>query len=406
MMPSARLTQASFADLDLILADNFGRAAARAGVEHIIYVGGLTPSDEELSAHLESRCEVERALGAYGVRVTALRAALVVGPGGSSFRILRRLVERLPVMLCPKWTQTPTQPISIDDLVEIIAGTIERREVQGQVYDVGGPDVVTYQQMIADVAELLGKKRRLFPVPAVSPAVSRLWVSTVTGAPRSLVYPLVQSLRHEMVARDRRLQEKLGLPGRPWRKAARFAIHHERSPERVSTHARSRRRMLGKRRTVRSIQRLPRPPGATAEQIAHEYLRWLPVFLRHLLVVDVEDQRASFRLRFMRRPLLLLEFVPHRSSEDRAVFRVTGGLLTRSVAQQPGRLEFRTVPGGDHLLAAVHDFVPALPWYVYLATQALVHVAVMRRFGSHLSKVQPHALSAQGRDRQLLDSPA
>lgn len=394
MMPSARLTQASFADLDLVLADNFGRGAAAAGVEHIVYVGGLLPEGEPLSAHLESRGEVERTLRAYGARVTSLRAGLVVGEGGSSFRIVRRLVERLPVMLCPRWTQTPTQPIAIDDLVQLIAGCIDDPRVQGQVHDVGGPDVVTYREMIADVAQLLGKKRRLISVPAVSPAISRLWVSTVTGTSRSLVYPLVQSLRHPMVASDRTLQRTLEIPGRPWRDAARAALVPSSRPRPAPVTHRQRRRVLRRRRTVRSIQRLPRPEAASAEQIAHEYLRWLPVFLRHLLVVEVEGDTARFRLRPMRRPLLVLELSRARSEPERALFYVTGGLLAR-VEGRTGRLEFRVVPGGRHVLAAIHEFTPALPWYLYLVTQALVHLVVMRRFGAHLARLDAKSLGAR-----------
>jgi len=407
MMPSARLTQASFSDLDLILADNFGRGAARAGVRHIVYVGGLLPDHEALSAHLESRREVEGALGAYGVQVTALRAAMVVGPGGSSFRIMQRLVERLPVMLCPAWTETPTQPIARDDLVSIIAGCIDRPELRGEVYDVGGPDVVTYREMLADVAELLEKRRRLVPVPAFSPSLSRLWISLVTGAPRSLVYPLVQSLKHRMVAGDRRLQEALGIPGQPWRVAARKALAP--APEASASAssmtrfdpASSRKRAIRQRRTVRSVQRLPRPAEATAEEIAQEYLRWLPVFLRSLLVVDTEDDTARFRLRFMQRPLLVIELARERSSGERALFYVTGGLLARKVSR-PGRLEFRIVPGGRYVISAIHDFVPALPWYVYLVSQAVVHLVVMRCFGAHLARQGDRPLPAP---RRALSAP-
>ncbi|MEM9459413.1 MAG: NAD-dependent epimerase/dehydratase family protein, partial [Myxococcota bacterium] len=424
MMPSARLTQASFADLDLILADNFGRGAARAGVKHIVYVGGLLPEGQALSRHLDSRREVEQALGAYGVRVTSLRAGLVVGAEGSSFRILRRLVERLPVMLCPGWTRTRTQPIAIEDLVALIGGAIDHPEHQGKIHDVGGPDVLTYQEMIADVAALLGKNPRMVPVPAFSPSLSRLWVSLVTGASRSLVSPLVQSLRHEMVAGDRALQRALEIPGRPWREAARDALSSPSSETSASalcasvpvpTVTRERRRMLRRRRTVRSVQRLPRPEAASAEQIAHEYLQWLPAFLRHLLVVDVEGEEqhvARFRFRLMRRPLLVLELARERSNSQRALFYVTGGMLARQQGRT-GRLEFRTVPDGRYVLAAIHEFTPALPWYIYLVSQALVHLLVMRCFGAHLRRVDaralpaaPRALPEAGRDEVAHSEPA
>ena len=117
MMPSARLVQAKFADLDLLCADNFAKCAAEQGVKHIVYVGGLQPCGPTTSAHLESRLEVETALNTYGVPVTTLRAGMIVGGNGSSFQILKRLVERLPIMVCPSWTNTSTQPVALKDVV-------------------------------------------------------------------------------------------------------------------------------------------------------------------------------------------------------------------------------------------------------------------------------------------------
>ena len=129
MQPSARLSQGRFADMDLILADNVARAAK--GAKQILYLGGLIPEGEHLSEHLRSRLEVERALAAHGTPVTTLRAGLVIGPGGSSFRILRRLVERLPVMLCPAWTESLTQPIDLDTLIEVLVASLEDQQSEG-----------------------------------------------------------------------------------------------------------------------------------------------------------------------------------------------------------------------------------------------------------------------------------
>ena len=216
MLPTARLTQGSFADLDLLLADNFARAAARAGVKRIIYLGGLIPpSDEELSAHLASRLEVEAALASSGVPVTTLRAGLIVGGGGSSLRMLVRLVARLPMMIAPAWTRQPCQPIAVEDVIAILAGCVRDPGTAGETYDIGGPDVLSYREMMHETARILGKRRLIIPVPLFTPALSRLWVTLVTQTPRELVAPLVQSLRHSMVARDRRLQERLGIPGVP-----------------------------------------------------------------------------------------------------------------------------------------------------------------------------------------------
>ncbi len=392
MSPSARLTQASFADLDLILADNFGRAAAKAGVEHILYVGGLLPGDDDdLSEHLASRKEVEEALGAHGLPVTTLRAGLVVGAGGSSFQMLQRLVARLPVMLCPAWTRTETQPIALDDLLALLSACIDDDDLSGQVWDVGGPDTMTYREMISDVARLMGRKRLLIPVRWFSPGLSRLWVSLITGFPRALVRPLVYSLEHRMVPRDRALQERVGQEGVGWIDAAEAALRVRTKPALARSSPRATRRLARRafrsQRTVRSVQRLPRPEGRDARWVAQEYLRWLPAFMRPLLCTEREDDQVRIRLRFIERPLLTLRFSAERSSTDRALFYVEGGVLAATPAE--GRLEFRLAPNGTDVLAAIHEFVPRLPWYLYVVTQALAHLLVMWRFGQHLRHCAP-----------------
>ena len=202
MMPSARLTQGSFADLDLICADNFARAAKAAGVRQIVYLGGLIPTGEPLSEHLRSRLEVERTLGRYGTPVTALRAGIILGAHGSSFQILLRLVRRLPVMVLPKWTQTRTQPVALADVIALLAFAVGNRACFGRSFDLGTPETVSYAELMKRLAAQLGRSLQALPVPFLSPKLSRLWISLVTGAPRELVEPLIESLRHEMVARD------------------------------------------------------------------------------------------------------------------------------------------------------------------------------------------------------------
>jgi len=382
MMPRDRLTQADFADLDLILADNFGRAAARSGVEKIVYLGGLIPETNRLSRHLASRREVEDALAAHGVPVTTLRAGLVVGPGGSSFEMLHKLVQRLPAMLCPRWTSTPTQPIALADIVQLIAFAIDDDRFDGQACDVGGPDVITYRDMIADVAALTDRRRLLLPAPLFSPRLSRLWVSLVTGTSRALVGPLVESLRHPMVASERRLQQAAGVPGIRWKAMLEDALTGAppAAPPRSSTAG------APPPSTVRSVQRLARPPAASAPDVADAYLTWLPRALWHLLRVEADQTHARFFVRPWSRPLLELELSEARSTVDRTLFYVTGGALARD-DDPPGRLEFRIAPDGENVLAAVHDFRPRLPWFIYRWTQAVVHRAVMAGFDRHLRRL-------------------
>lgn len=390
MLPSARLVQGRFSDLDLICADNFGRAAAKAGVEQIVYLGGLIPDlpADQLSDHLSSRLEVEAALGAHGVPVTTLRAGMVIGPGGSSFEILTRLVRRLPAMVLPKWSERICQAIDLETVAALLDYTVGRTETYGQTYDVGGPDALRYREMIQIVGEELGTPRPTFGVPMLTPKLSRLWVSLVTGAPRALVAPLIESLKHDMVCGDRRLQEAAGLPGLPFREAVAWSLGAERVTD-TAKPAAYRRAPAAAVVGVRSVQRIALPAGRDAEWAAHEYMRWLPHGVSPLLRVDVDDARTCsfFFGKKSKRPLLVLSFARDRSAKDRQLFYVTGGRLAEKTER--GRLEFRVTPDGEHLLTAIHDFVPRLPWWLYLITQALVHRWVMARFGKHLAAFPP-----------------
>ena len=382
MLPSARLVQGSFQDLDLICADNVGRAAAKCGVEQIVYLGGLIPADTtDLSEHLRSRREVEKALGAHGVAVTTLRAGVVIGPHGSSFEIMTRLVKRLPAMILPSWTEKKCQPIDLGTVAALVDYVTGRRTAYNQTYDIGGPDVLPYREMLAIVGDELGVHRKAWPVPFVSPRISRLWVSAITGAPRALVKPLVESLHHDMVCRDRRLQVAAELPGLAFREAVHASLTVEDGSKPQAYAPAPPAPVVG----VRSVQRISLPKGRDAEWAAHEYMNWLPHGAWPMRVaVDENHHVTKFYLRPFKSPLLELAFDQDRSAKDRQLFYVTGGALVRSKTR--GRLEFRVTPDGSHLLTAIHDFMPRLPWSIYRLSQALVHRFVMWRFGRHLAR--------------------
>ena len=379
MMPSARLTQGDFADLDVVCADNFARAAASAGVKQIVFLSGLVPEGKELSQHLESRREVERALAGHVVPVTTLRAGLILGGQGSSFQIMARLVERLPVMVCPRWTNTKTQAVALADVVQLLCGVIGREDHFDRTHDIGAPDVVTYKEMMQLTASAMGKSRFFVPSRVMSPGLSRLWISLITGAPKALVAPLVQSLKHEMISHDDGLAAELGIVRTPTKDAVRRAVHES---DGTVPHAFRGARSQG--RTVRSVQRMQLPSGWSARQAAVEYMLWLPLFLSGLLRVDISsNERFSFVLAPFRKPLLELTRATERSGTDRQLFYVTGGLLSR-----PGgnpRFELRQVLDGGTLLTVVHDYEPRLPWLLYVSTQALFHRWLMSRFASHLA---------------------
>jgi uncharacterized protein YbjT (DUF2867 family) len=389
MMPTDRLVQGSFRDLDLLAADNFARAAAKAKVRQIVYLGGLAPVSGEPSEHLASRMEVERALGSHGVPVTTLRAGLVFGPGGSSSRIVFNLARRLPLMVCPAWTSTPTQPIALDDVVTLIAGVIGRAETFGQAWDVAGPDTLTYRDLMALASrEARGRPPRMLSVPVLTPQLSALWVSLVTGAPRALVKPLVGSLSQPMLVRDRRLQERLGVRGKPIEEALSEAIRADADAGTPRAFEAAPRQVGSSR--VRSIQRLPCPPGSSARDVADRYFDWLDATLGPIIEVRRVGTDVHLAVRGLGPPLLSLS--PELLSADRAVYRIAGGLLAdtadgpspRPGGPQGGTFELREVLGGEALLVAIADYVPRLPWWIYVATQAQAHRLVMALFGHHL----------------------
>jgi uncharacterized protein YbjT (DUF2867 family) len=191
-----------FERLDADAARAFGRAAADAGVRQIVYLGGLGSDEDQLSAHLRSRREVEELLGTAGVPVTVLRAGIVIGDGGISWELTRQLVEHLPVMVTPRWVSTRTQPIAVDDVVRYLVGVLDNEEALGRVFEVGGPEVLQYATMLRRVARIEGKRRMLVPVPLLSPSLSSRWLSLVTDVDTQTGRSLIDSMTNEVVVRD------------------------------------------------------------------------------------------------------------------------------------------------------------------------------------------------------------
>lgn len=385
MMPSARLTQGKFQDMDLILADNFARAAARAGIKQIIYLGGLVPDTDNLSLHLRSRLEVEETLGSHGVPVTALRAGLIIGAGGSTFRILVRMAERYRFMIFPRWMMSLTHPIALPDIIRILHYCMGNPKTYNESYDVGGPDVMSYKELILTIARVLGHKCYITTMAHFPPRLASFLLGAFTDSPQALVKPLVESLKNSMVAQNMRLQEEMKLPGLPFVDAVRLAVSGKEPRQKIKPLQQADEKIYNVI-SVRSVQRLTLPPGKDADWVALYYSKWLPkLFLGTTIRVKVDQYGCYFYVRFMRRSLLDLTFSHARSSKDRPLYYITGGLLAR-LNQLPhrGRLEFREVLNNRYVLVAIHDYVPTIPWFIYNATQALLHVWVMGKYGKYL----------------------
>ena len=201
-----------FARRDREGATVFAKAAGEEGVSRVVYLGGLHPHDEKLSAHLESRVEVGRILLASGVPTVVLQAGVVIGDGSASFDMLRYLTTRLPAMVAPKWLDNRVQPIGIDDVVTVLAAAADLPPDVNRAFDIGGPDVLTYRQMIQRFADLTGRPRRLVvTVPVLTPRLASEWVGLVTPVPAGIAKPLVDSLVHEVVVKDDDLRNQFGV---------------------------------------------------------------------------------------------------------------------------------------------------------------------------------------------------
>lgn len=197
-----------YASRDREIAQGFAEAAEQAGVERIFYLGGLGEVGDGLSEHLRSRREVEGALASRSVPVTVLRAAMIIGAGSASFETLRYIVERLPVMITPRWVRTECQPIGIRNVLHYLIAALETPETSGQVLDIGGPDVLSYEEIIELMAEAMSLPRRIIiPVPVLTPRLSSLWIHWITPINHRLARPLAEGLRNRVVARNDRAQE-------------------------------------------------------------------------------------------------------------------------------------------------------------------------------------------------------
>jgi uncharacterized protein YbjT (DUF2867 family) len=226
------LGTSDFEERDRRAAETVAREAARAGVRQIVFLGGLGDDSPALSSHLRSRAETADVLSAGSVPVTTIRAAMVIGAGSAAFETIVALVERLPGMICPRWVSTRTQPIAIDDVVSYLAAAAGREDMLGQPFDAGGPEVMTYREMIERIARIRGKHPRIIEVPVLTPRLSSYWLHLVTPVQASVARPLIEGLRNETVARDERLHELVPLRLTAFEDAASAALAARGKPSR------------------------------------------------------------------------------------------------------------------------------------------------------------------------------
>ena len=377
MMPSSRLFQGNFHDTDLMLADNFLEACKENNVKQIIYLGGIVPNGH-ISKHLESRKEVESVLSSSSIPCTILRAGMVVGNGGSSFEIVLNLVHTLPAMVLPKWTDTTTQIVYLDDLINILVFCINNPSVYDQTLDVVTEEKIKYRELIEQTKHHLHKKSFMIPVPINYTSFSKLWVSVFGRANYSLVSPLIDSLLCDFSEIT------------PSEQIIHLIKHPSYKSMLPNISIIKKKRSLGNNKTkhannVRSIQRLSEQNSYSANDIADKYMNWLPKFMKSFIKVQDDDQNfITFNLNGFKYPLLILQYVPNEKENDRVKFHIIGGILTKT--KDTGWLEFRNILGGRYLLASINEFYPSLPWFVYKISQAKIHKLTMKRFGAYLNQ--------------------
>lgn len=216
--------RAGFERRDRDAAENFVVAANNAGVRRVIYLGGLGETGDELSEHLKSRLEVADILKKGKFATTFLRAAIIIGAGGASFQMIKELVNRLPLMITPRWVTTRCQPIAVADVINYLTGCLKDERTSGRTFDIGGPDVLSYKEMMERFAAIQGKKISILPVPVLTPKLSSYWIGLVTSVSPAVAMPLIEGLKNEVICRDSSIRDLIPLQLTPYDEAVAIAL--------------------------------------------------------------------------------------------------------------------------------------------------------------------------------------
>ncbi len=389
--PSARLDQATSRDRDLLVADNFARAAAKTGVKQIVFRAQFLPVGRDHPV-AESRRELEQVLASHGVPVTVLRTNLVVAPGGELARLLVGMVERLPVILLPKSAQTGAHPISLADLLVAVDHCVGNPETFGREYPIFGPDRMTFRDMIEDTAAALHRKPRIVMLRILSDhAFARILRRLNPFLHLEFLTYLHGTMAFEIEAQENSREHVVAGQAAPFREAllASVRAESERAPAAAQpVQRRQDDQILRRDARVRSIQRMALPAGRNAAWMADHYFAWLGTLLTPFMVTERDPQGSWTVFAWPGRiRILAMNFKPTHSSPDRVMYFITGGVLAKFLGGRTARLEFRDFLEGRFTLVAIHDFNPALPWYFYRFTQAVIHGLVMELFRRHMAKL-------------------
>jgi nucleoside-diphosphate-sugar epimerase len=388
---TSRLDQAKSENMNLLLADNFARAAHKNDVKQIVFFGGMIAERNISSETLESDSEVLKTLSSYNVPVTSVCAGIVSGPGGTFTRLLGNMTIRFPVVLIPQWTIKLHQPISVKDVARAIHYCVGNHETFGRRYDIGGPDIMSFDEMMRITGSALGRKRNIITTKYFTPRLYALWMWLLClGTNKYVIKRLIESLSQNMLAGDNPVQQVIMKDAEPYCTALSACVDKATNRllpnPRINTSKEDNTDLRSESR-VRSIQRFTLQENCHAAWLAEYFFRWLTEFAKPFISVNTDsDGSCSFYTRFPRLKLLTLTFKPEHSSLHRRLYFITGGVLLKPMIGRKARLEFRDVLNCRFSIGAIHDYTPRLPWYFYISTQAVIHSFVMRAFQKHLEK--------------------
>lgn len=391
MMPSAKLTQANFEDMDALLADNFARAAKAQGVKHIVFMSGIIPDENNLSPHLRSRLECEKILSSYGIPVSTLRAGLIIGAKGSSYPILKRLVDRLPAMILPNWAYHMIAPVAIEDVIEKLAALVDRSPDENEAFDITGPEVMNYKELIKRTANVLDKPLPILDLPIIPIWASRYWVQLISQVPKEMVYPLMNSLVHDMIPQPHRVHPELSIGKIDYEDSVKKALREEEMQGQVKKSKQSKSNNSNNKdkkediKDVRAITRFKIPESYSMRDVAQEYAKFINDITLHLVNGNINEYEFNIRLPLINKFILKMERDEHDSTNEMIVYRIVGGDLALARDGGNARFEFRRIIDTNEGLIALQEYEPTLPWAIYKFTQANAHKAVMDVFMKHMN---------------------
>ena len=374
MLPTSHLDQGNFEDFDLIIADNFARACKINKVKQVIYLAGIIPREtdtNELSPHLKSRQEVENILKSSGVPVTTLRAGLIIGDKGSSFNILKNLAIQIPFLAYPKWLLSKMEPVSLEKVLASLKYCINKEETFNKTFDLTSGQPTSYKDLILLTRKILNKNTKSIEL-SIPDFLIKSWFLTFSDAPKNLVFPLLESLKHDMLTRPNKVLD-INFKDKSLEEMLTDAISKgEKTPQAFKSRPNN--------KIVRSIQRINVKCTDDAK-IYQIYFDWLVGFYKPFMEVKTDGELCIFK--FLNIPLLVLKHVPSSSEKRRELLSISGGILVNK-KQKIGRIEFRKLD--DCIIVAIHDFMPSLPWFIYVISQAIIHQTTMNHFKKHLEK--------------------